>query len=102
MLKVKVNSVEVSVRSGVARVSGKPYTMRNQEECIVELPDGEVRRFSIMLNEKQEAWAVGNYLLDAGTLLTVNQYGNIGLKPFAHIELKTLSGDKTALFNKVA
>lgn len=104
MLKVKVQSNDITTRSGNARVSGKPYVMKSQENCVVELPDGEVRKFSIVLGDDQVAWPVGSYDLDAGTLITVNQYGNFALKPFAHVELKPVSNssEKPALFNKAA
>lgn len=103
MLKVKILSNDVSVRSGTARVSGKPYTMKSQENCVVELPDGEVRKFTIVLGDDQKAWEPGSYELDAGTMITVNQYGNFALKPFAHVELKAIAtNEKPALFNKVA
>lgn len=89
LIRVKVKDTNITVREGVAKSSGKPYKISSQD-IIVELND-EVRHARINLDTNSSAYAVGNYTIDPLTLLTVDAYGSISLKPFAEIKLMPVS-----------
>jgi hypothetical protein len=84
MLKVKVHNSEVRTVKG-ENAKG-PWQRRVQDNCFVEMPDGEVRKIPISITNDQFPYPAGNYQLNGESLLTVGQYG-FEIKKFVHIEL---------------
>ena len=60
MIRIEIRSPEVTVKSGVATRTGKPYSIREQYG-LVTLPTGEVRRVAISLEANDEPMAPGTY-----------------------------------------
>ena len=59
-LKLTINSQEVVTKSGTAKATGKPYSMREQHG-LCALPNGEVRRVPLLLEADENPLVSGDY-----------------------------------------
>lgn len=89
-LKVKVIDTSVSTRSGVAKASGKPYSIKTQDNVFVEM-GGEVRRMPITLFENVSPYSPGNYTMDIEGHLTLNRFDVLEFRPFVEYKLDPVS-----------
>lgn len=89
-LKVKVIDNTTSTRSGIAKASGKPYTIRTQDNVFVEM-GGEVRRMPFTLNENESPHAPGYYTMDIENHLTLNRFNALEIRPFVEYQLVPIS-----------
>ena len=89
MLKIKVIDTFVENRSGTSK-SGKAFNFNQQLNVFVEL-NGEVRKIPQILESGQQPYQVGNYFLDIEKHITVNQFGNLIVEPFANLVLTPVS-----------
>lgn len=60
MFRINVTSTEVDTKSGIAKRTGNPYSIREQV-AIVDLPNGERRRVRMGLENDEPPMAVGQY-----------------------------------------
>lgn len=77
MLRIVVKSTEVQSRSGNAKRSGKPYTMRTQHAW-VDLGKAFPQEVRITLGDEQAPFPVGEYTLSPQCFL-LNQWGELGV-----------------------
>lgn len=99
-LKVKVLDTAISTRNGVAKASGKPYSIKTQDNVFVEMA-GEVRKMPLTLHENESAYAPGQYNLDIEPHLTLNRFDALEFRPFAEYKLKPIESSKlTEVENK--
>ncbi|CAK0748241.1 hypothetical protein CCP3SC1AL1_1590014 [Gammaproteobacteria bacterium] len=73
MLKMKIHDTVTESRHG--EKNGKAWNMVNQINCFIEMKDGEVRRFPILLEANQSPYSAGSYEFDGEKLLTVGRFG---------------------------
>jgi hypothetical protein len=59
-VKGTIQSEEVITKSGTAKKSGKPYAIREQT-IMLTMGNGEVRRFSLTLDDNAQPLPKGNY-----------------------------------------
>jgi len=74
LIKIKVQDIFTTTRTGVAAKTGKAYKMTQQENVFVEL-NGEIRKIPVMLQENQQPFAAGNYSLNPLSLLRIGRFG---------------------------
>jgi hypothetical protein len=73
MMKFEIRDIAVEQKSGNAKVSGKPYTIRTQTAWTVL--DGESRKVPVNLEADQPAYEVGrDYVLGDGSFF----FGDFG------------------------
>ena len=71
-MKIVIKSAEVSAKNVISKRTGKPYTFREQTAF---LTDGEeVRRFYVTLQDGQNPYAPGEYVLSSESF-RVTPYG---------------------------
>lgn len=73
MLAIKIIDPAIRTIEGISPKNNKPYCMRSQK-VLVKLGE-EVRFIDITLRDKQDAYPVGNYQLDAEKILSFGKYG---------------------------
>lgn len=81
MIRISIDNPEVTTRSGVAKATGKPYTVREQEGwAYMYDKNGRIeshpRAIKINLRETEPAYAVGDYILQAQSLY-VGKFGSL-------------------------
>lgn len=85
MLIIKVETTTVSERSGISKLSGKPYTIRTQPAWVIlhdkqtGKPDPYPTRIQIPLKRDQNPYEVGAYTFDLSCFL-VNKYSELSLE----------------------
>lgn len=64
MIVATIKAIVVKVKAGTSK-KGRAYSFREQE-ALVALPSGEVRKVKFTLDDEQEPLAPGNYQPTAG------------------------------------
>jgi hypothetical protein len=85
MLKIEIKDVAVEQKSGTARQSGKPYTIRTQSGWTSL--NGETRRVPINLERDQPAYEVGQYVLADSSFI----FGDFGRLMLGRLELQKVA-----------
>lgn len=70
---MKIHDEYVETRHG--EKNGKAWSMSNQTNCFIEMKDGEIRRFPLLLETNQKPYLPGMYEFDGERLLTVGRFG---------------------------
>lgn len=84
MIRIQITATEVQTRSGTARATGNPYTIRTQEAYAytVDPANGKPRpfpeRISLQLEDNQQPYNVGDYTLSPACVY-VGDYGRLNL-----------------------
>lgn len=60
MLRVTISDTVIETKSGTAKRTGNPYSIREQP-AVIDLPNGERRRYRIGLEGDEHALPVGQY-----------------------------------------
>lgn len=76
-MKIEVKSSEVKVKSGNAKRTGNPYTIREQEAYLHIQGAAYPERCVLNLEEGQEAYAPGIY--ETGNELYVGDFGRLAI-----------------------
>lgn len=74
-MKIEVKSVATTKKSGVAKATGKPFEITEQEGWI-DFPSGERRRVKIALEDGANPYPIGAYGLSDESFF-VNGFGGL-------------------------
>ncbi len=77
MLTIEIKNAAVVTKSGNARVSGKPYTIREQEGY-ADLGGAYPEKIRFSLGDDQAPFPVGKYVVDK-TCFRVGQFNGLAL-----------------------
>ena len=78
-LKVKITSTEVDEFSGMTK-AGRPFTIRKQPALLYLPGDPDPFRFSIRLDDHQQPYSQGHYIIDM-TSVRVDRFGGLEFGP---------------------
>jgi len=100
VIRIEIKSAKVNVKSGTAKASGKPYTIKTQEGYAHTVDrEGKPRPYpqqiEIALEKEQEPFAPGVYTIGPATLY-VGDYNRLMLGRLVLIGVAPVAASKAA------